>query len=236
MVHQRHRAAGPLQVLITPSAVFIIGCFNLWKLNVWKIDRGPSAEHSQRRRTDPAVVCFKNEPFYSRLAPLWLPLSVHPQRRCFSFSPSTPRAAAATTWLFFPVSKKTQFRPIRCHHSHLCSDLFHSRHQPSILQICKNLHIYPVFAERGISFLWDITEGHMTKIAGFFAHSGKWSKLKKWRVNFFTFTDKLTGRGGVGTLLLQNIGKTNFAYCRSNRHRLCHGILSVFPIDITKSK
>lgn len=22
----------------------------------------------------------------------------------------------------------------------------------------------------------------------------------------------------------------------SNRHRLCHGILSVFPIDITKSK
>lgn len=44
---------------------------------------------------------------------------------------------------------------------------------------CKNLHFYPVFAERGISFLWDITEEHMTKIAGFFAHSGKWSKLKK---------------------------------------------------------
>lgn len=71
MEHQRHRAARPLQVLITPSAVFIIGYFNLWKLNVRKkkINRGPWAERSQRDRADPAVVCFKNEPFYSPFCP-----------------------------------------------------------------------------------------------------------------------------------------------------------------------
>lgn len=104
MVHQRHRAAGPLQVLITPSAVFIIGCFNLRKLNVWKIERGPSAEHSQRRRTDPAVVCFKNEPFYSPSCPPVTSSLCASSASLLQFFSITPRVAAATAWVLFQFS------------------------------------------------------------------------------------------------------------------------------------
>lgn len=104
MVHQRHRAAGPLQVLITPSAVFIIGCFNLRKLNVWKIERGPSAEHSQRRRTDPAVVCFKNEPFYSPSCPPVTSSLCASSASLLQFFSVAPRVAAATAWVFFQFS------------------------------------------------------------------------------------------------------------------------------------
>lgn len=168
MVHQRHRAAGPLQVLITPSAVFIIGCFNLRKLNVWKIGRGPSAEHSQRRRTDPAVVCFKNEPFYSPSCPPVTSSLCASSASLLQLFSVTPRAAAATTWLFFPVSNKTQFRPIRCHHSHLCSDLFHSRHQPPILQICKTC-IFILYLLRGASVSFGTSQkGIRPKLHDFF--------------------------------------------------------------------